>query len=197
MFPILNHMSVFLWPSTSIFSFLCVYQDRFEWNSWRDHTLLSVPRNYDPTLHPFEVCREYTRALNATKLERVFAKPFLASLDGHRDGVNCMAKHATSLSTLLSGSYDGEVTPRQPTNASPRLETRFVVLLELWRCALVDRRFCLILRWKCGIWLNVSVSARSKHMKGLSGAWLSAPAAHPFLRWVLPFSISEEFSLLS
>ncbi|XP_061632524.1 DDB1- and CUL4-associated factor 13 [Phyllopteryx taeniolatus] len=68
-----------------------------------------VPRNYDPTLHPFEVCREYTRALNATKLDRVFAKPFLASLDGHRDGVNCMAKHTKSLSTLLSGSCDGEV----------------------------------------------------------------------------------------
>lgn len=72
--------------------------------------VFSVPRNYDPTLHPFEVCREYTRAMNATKLDRVFAKPFLASLDGHRDGVNCMAKHATSLSTLLSGSCDGEVT---------------------------------------------------------------------------------------
>ena len=71
--------------------------------------LLLVPRNYDPSLHPFEVSREYTRALNATKLERVFAKPFLASLDGHRDGVNCMAKHIKSLSTLLSGSCDGEV----------------------------------------------------------------------------------------
>ncbi|KAM3872823.1 DDB1- and CUL4-associated factor 13 [Diretmus argenteus] len=68
-----------------------------------------VPRNYDPVLHPFEVPREYARALNATKLERVFAKPFLASLDGHRDGVNCMAKHTKSLSTLLSGSCDGEV----------------------------------------------------------------------------------------
>ncbi|KAG7257387.1 LOW QUALITY PROTEIN: hypothetical protein CRUP_031415, partial [Coryphaenoides rupestris] len=68
-----------------------------------------VPRNYDPDLHPFEVPREYTRAMNATKLERVLAKPFLASLDGHRDAVNCMAKHATSLSTLLSGACDGEV----------------------------------------------------------------------------------------
>ncbi|CAL8247986.1 unnamed protein product [Lota lota] len=68
-----------------------------------------VPRNYDPTLNPFEVPREYTRALNATKLERVLAKPFLASLDGHRDAVNCMAKHSTSLSTLLSGACDGEV----------------------------------------------------------------------------------------
>ena len=70
---------------------------------------LTVPRNYDPTLHPFEVPREYTRALNATKLERVFAKPFVGSLDGHRDGINCMAKHSKSLSILLSGACDGEV----------------------------------------------------------------------------------------
>ncbi|XP_063306356.1 DDB1- and CUL4-associated factor 13 [Pelobates fuscus] len=68
-----------------------------------------VPRNYDPSLHPFEVPREYTRALNATKLERVFAKPFVASLEGHRDGINCMAKHPQSLSTILSGACDGEV----------------------------------------------------------------------------------------
>lgn len=73
-------------------------------------TLTAVPRNYDPALHPFEVPREYTRALNATKLERVFAKPFLSSLDGHRDGVNCMAKHPKSLSTVLSGACDGEVS---------------------------------------------------------------------------------------
>ncbi|XP_033116003.1 DDB1- and CUL4-associated factor 13-like [Anneissia japonica] len=68
-----------------------------------------VHRNYDPSLHPFEAPREYVRALNATKLERVFAKPFLGSLDGHTDSVHCMAKHPTSLSTLLSGSCDGEV----------------------------------------------------------------------------------------
>lgn len=73
-------------------------------------TLIAVPRNYDPALHPFEVPREYVRALNATKLERVFAKPFLSSLDGHRDGVNCMAKHPKSLSTVLSGACDGEVS---------------------------------------------------------------------------------------
>jgi hypothetical protein len=48
--------------------------------------------------------------LNATKLERVFAKPFIGALDGHRDGVNCMCKHPTSLSFLLSGACDGEVT---------------------------------------------------------------------------------------
>ncbi|KAB0399387.1 hypothetical protein E2I00_002437, partial [Balaenoptera physalus] len=74
--------------------------------------LQRVPRNYDPTLHPFEVPREYVRALNATKLERVFAKPFLASLDGHRDGVSCLAKHPKSLATVLSGACDGEASVR-------------------------------------------------------------------------------------
>lgn len=68
-----------------------------------------VQRNYDPALHPFEAAREYTQALNATKLERVFAKPFVGSLDGHKDGVHCMTKHPKSLSTLLSGSCDGEI----------------------------------------------------------------------------------------
>ncbi|XP_022091194.1 DDB1- and CUL4-associated factor 13-like isoform X1 [Acanthaster planci] len=68
-----------------------------------------VPRNYDPSLHPFEAPREYVRALNATKLERVFAKPFLGALEGHTDGVHCMFKHPGSLSTLLSGGCDGQV----------------------------------------------------------------------------------------
>ncbi|GFW70614.1 DDB1- and CUL4-associated factor 13 [Trichonephila clavipes] len=68
-----------------------------------------IQRNYDPALHPFEVAREYTRALNAVKLERVFAKPLLHSLDGHLDGIQCMLKHPTSLSVLFSGAYDGEI----------------------------------------------------------------------------------------
>ncbi|KAI9297177.1 WD40 repeat-like protein [Neoconidiobolus thromboides FSU 785] len=68
-----------------------------------------MQRNYDPILHPFEKSREYTRALNATKLERMFAKPFIASLDGHADGVYCLSKHYKNLQTIVSGSGDGEV----------------------------------------------------------------------------------------
>ncbi|KAK6637130.1 hypothetical protein RUM44_007544 [Polyplax serrata] len=68
-----------------------------------------VPRNFDPSLHPFEVQREYVKALNAVKLERVFAKPFVGNLDGHSDGVSCMSKHPNRLSLLLSAAYDGEV----------------------------------------------------------------------------------------
>ncbi|XP_050312511.1 DDB1- and CUL4-associated factor 13 [Anthonomus grandis grandis] len=68
-----------------------------------------VFRNFDPSLHPFEAAREYTRALNAVKLEKVFAKPFLGSLDGHRDSISCIAKHPKRLSTIISGAFDGEV----------------------------------------------------------------------------------------
>ena len=69
----------------------------------RKSDIHKVPRNLDPALHPLEGPREYVRALNATKLDRVFAKPFISSLSGHTDGVYCMAKHPTQLSTLLSG----------------------------------------------------------------------------------------------
>ena len=72
--------------------------------------MISVFRNYDPALHPFEAPREYARAMNATKLERIFAKPFLAALDGHKDGVCCMCKHRRKLNTMFSGSCDGEVS---------------------------------------------------------------------------------------
>ncbi|KAI9773528.1 MAG: rRNA-processing protein sof1 [Geoglossum umbratile] len=68
------------------------------------------PRNLDPALHPFERAREYTRALNATKLERMFAAPFIAQLgDGHVDGVYTMAKDPQSLERFASGSGDGVV----------------------------------------------------------------------------------------
>lgn len=52
-----------------------------------------VVRNWNAPQDPFRAQTEYTRALNATKLERVFAKPFVASLDGHLEGVHIMAKH--------------------------------------------------------------------------------------------------------
>ncbi|RIB05561.1 WD40-repeat-containing domain protein [Gigaspora rosea] len=68
-----------------------------------------IKRNFDPSLHPFEKAREYTRALNAVKLERLFAKPFVGALSGHVDGVYCMAKHPLKLTTIISGSGDGEL----------------------------------------------------------------------------------------
>src|ERR1700760_4586976 len=67
-------------------------------------------RNLDPALHPFERAREYTRALNATKLERMFAKPLLGSLGkGHVDGVYRICNDPTSLENFASASGDGVV----------------------------------------------------------------------------------------
>ncbi|KAJ0419107.1 WD40-repeat-containing domain protein [Aspergillus carlsbadensis] len=68
------------------------------------------PRNLDPSQHPFERAREYTRALNAVKLERLFAAPFLGQMgEGHVDGVYSMAKDPGSLERFASGSGDGAV----------------------------------------------------------------------------------------
>ncbi|KAJ3158538.1 DDB1- and CUL4-associated factor 13 [Geranomyces michiganensis] len=75
----------------------------------RSGDIFKVTRNLDPAAHPFERAREYTRALNTVKLERLFAKPFVGALSGHIDGVYCVAKHPTKLATLFSGSADGEV----------------------------------------------------------------------------------------
>ncbi|KAM9964478.1 hypothetical protein ACTFIW_004244 [Dictyostelium discoideum] len=66
-------------------------------------------RNLDPNLHPFERPREYVRALNATKLDRVFAKPFIGSLSGHTDGIFTMTRHPTLLNNVASGSCDGVI----------------------------------------------------------------------------------------
>jgi DDB1- and CUL4-associated factor 13 len=53
--------------------------------------------------------REYQRALTATKIEKIFAQPFLGVLAGHSDGISVMAKSSTSLTNFISGSYDGEL----------------------------------------------------------------------------------------
>jgi WD repeat and SOF domain-containing protein 1 len=71
-----------------------------------------VYRNTNPNLHPLNKAREYVRALNAVKLEKVFAKPFLFSLNEHTDGIKCLAKNRTNLSEIISGSSDGHVILR-------------------------------------------------------------------------------------
>ncbi|KAL0215730.1 hypothetical protein P9112_007914 [Eukaryota sp. TZLM1-RC] len=68
-----------------------------------------ILKNRDPKLHPFQVEREYVRALNATKLQRVFAKPFIAALQGHNDGVCALATHKSRLNLAASGACNGEI----------------------------------------------------------------------------------------
>lgn len=66
-------------------------------------------RNLDPKMHPFSRARERTRALNAAKMERMFAKPFIASLEGHVDAVEVMVRKPDSVTDVASGSWDGEI----------------------------------------------------------------------------------------
>lgn len=68
------------------------------------------PKNMDASAHPFERAREYKRALNAVKMERMFAQPFICQLgQGHVDGVYQLAKDPSSLNMLASASGDGVV----------------------------------------------------------------------------------------
>lgn len=64
-------------------------------------------RNLDPNMHPFARQRERMRALNAAKMERMFSKPFVGSLDGHVDAVEVMSRKPQSLSLVASASWDG------------------------------------------------------------------------------------------
>ncbi|KAG6812778.1 hypothetical protein H0H92_000548 [Tricholoma furcatifolium] len=66
-------------------------------------------RNLDPLMHPFARARERTRALNAAKMDRMFAKPFVDSLEGHIDAVEVLTKQPGSLTTVASGSWDGGI----------------------------------------------------------------------------------------
>jgi WD repeat and SOF domain-containing protein 1 len=71
--------------------------------------ITKVHRNRDPALHPFDRSREYAKAVVATKLDKVFAKPFIGALDGHIDGVFCMSTVRNKVTPLVSGACDGEV----------------------------------------------------------------------------------------
>lgn len=89
--------------------FKAICRDQNDYQRRTNTEIEKVYRNPNPILHPFQKAKEYVRALNAAKLERVFAKPFLFSLNDHTDGVKCLAKNFKNLSELASGSFDGQV----------------------------------------------------------------------------------------
>lgn len=80
-----------------------------EFTRERSQDLQKVFRNYDPNLRPQEKATEYTRALNAAKLEKIFARPFVGAMEGHIDAVSCMAKNPNHLKGIFSGSMDGDI----------------------------------------------------------------------------------------
>mmetsp|Transcript_16003 Transcript_16003/g.33566 ORF Transcript_16003/g.33566 Transcript_16003/m.33566 type:complete len:526 (+) Transcript_16003:226-1803(+) len=72
------------------------------------HDLRQTHRNLDPASHPLPRAREYTRAVTAAKLDRMFANPFVGELTpGHVDAVNVLGVCRTNLCPVVSGGVDG------------------------------------------------------------------------------------------
>lgn len=67
-------------------------------------------RNLNPQYHPMQQAREYTRAVTAAKLDRMFAHPLVGNFgNGHQDSVTCTAISRRSLLPLVSASADGQI----------------------------------------------------------------------------------------
>ena len=74
------------------------------------HDLRPTHKNLNPQSHPQARAREYTRAVTAAKLDRMFASPFLGELKGgHVDAVSSLAFCRTNLCPVVSGGVDGTV----------------------------------------------------------------------------------------
>ena len=67
------------------------------------------PRNLDPAMHPMERATEYHRAVQAAKMDRMFAAPLRCALEGHADAVYCLSKAHARLNCFVSGAADGEL----------------------------------------------------------------------------------------
>ncbi|KAJ6289538.1 hypothetical protein OIU76_025369 [Salix suchowensis] len=80
-----------------------------EFTRERGQDLQRVFHNFDPNLRTQEKAVEYQRALNAAKLDKIFARPFIGAMDGHIDAVSCMAKNPNYLKGIFSGSMDGDI----------------------------------------------------------------------------------------
>ncbi|KAG5109747.1 hypothetical protein JHK82_038970 [Glycine max] len=80
-----------------------------EFTRERSQDLQRVFRNYDPSLRPQEKAVEYVRAVNAVKLDKIFARPFIGALDGHIDAVSCMTRNPSQLKGIFSSSMDGDI----------------------------------------------------------------------------------------
>ncbi|XP_042489115.1 DDB1- and CUL4-associated factor 13-like isoform X2 [Macadamia integrifolia] len=80
-----------------------------EFTRERSQDLQRVFHNFDPNLRTQEKAVEYVRALNAAKLDKIFARPFIGAMDGHIDAISCMAKNPNHLKGMFSGSMDGDI----------------------------------------------------------------------------------------
>ncbi|KAI3934394.1 hypothetical protein MKW92_053177 [Papaver armeniacum] len=87
----------------------CISRAEEDFTRERSQDLQRVFHNFNPVLRPLERAVEYQRAVNAVKLDKIFARPFIGAMDGHIDAVSCMAKNPNHLKGIFSGSMDGDI----------------------------------------------------------------------------------------
>lgn len=68
-----------------------------------------VFRSTNPMIHKFQKAREYQRAVVGAKIEKIFAHPFVASMNEHSDGITAFAKSARHVTRFASGDFSGEL----------------------------------------------------------------------------------------
>ena len=92
-----------------------------------------IYRNTNPKLHSFQKAREYIRAFNAIKLDKLFSKPFLFSLSEPTDCVKSLAKNNFSLTDFASGTFDGQLLIYNLTNRKPifNIKTQHDMIKEI------------------------------------------------------------------
>lgn len=86
-----------------------ISRSKLEWTKDRSGEVPRAHRSYDAKYNPMAKETEYVRAVRAAKLDRMFAKPFLAAMSGHHDTVQCISLDPLNLSAAVSGGADGEV----------------------------------------------------------------------------------------
>ncbi len=71
--------------------------------------IMKVQRNPNPNLHVMSKPWEFQRALVASKIQKIFSKPFVGNLSGHTDAISILCKSPMSMTNFVSGSFDGEI----------------------------------------------------------------------------------------
>lgn len=85
-----------------------IYHPRDETCRGQKNDILRKKFSRNSVYHPFMVEREYVRALNATKIDRLLAKPFVTAFSYHKEGICYLSRHQ-SKPTFASASFDGQV----------------------------------------------------------------------------------------
>jgi WD repeat and SOF domain-containing protein 1 len=86
-----------------------ISRSKLEWTKDRSGEVPRANRNYEAGPPPMAKQLEYARALRAAKMDRMFAKPFVAAMGGHQDTVQSIACDSTNLASLATGGADGQL----------------------------------------------------------------------------------------